>query len=246
MTVARHAVVTGAGQGIGEGIARRLGADGWHVWCVDLGANAQGVAAAIVEAGGAAVAVGCDLADPSQIARAWARIDAGGGVVTALVNNAGIFPRTPATDIPLEEWNHVLAVNLTGGFLMAQEFARRAIPSGGGAMVSLASGQAYRPRPLGAHYAASKAAIVNLNRVLAGEWSPQGVRVNSIVPGVVDTAQPRAVMGDEEFEAIAASNPIRRLVTPADLGAAVAFLLSDDAQAITGQVIAVNGGNMML
>jgi len=238
-------VVTGAGQGIGAGIAARLGADGWHVWCVDLvGANAATVAERIVASGGSAVGLACDLGDPAAIADLWSAIDAAGSTATALVNNAGIFPRNRAVDIPLEEWNRVLAVNLTGGFLMDQAFVRR-LAGRAAAIVNIASGQALRPGPMGAHYAASKGAILNLTRALAAEWGPIGVRVNTIVPGVVDTAQPRLVLGDDDFAAIAAANPLGRLATPDDIAAGVAILLSADAAFITGQMLAVNGGGMM-
>lgn len=246
MTLAWCAVVTGAGQGIGAGVATRLAADGWHVWCVDLVLeNAQAVAARIVAAGGLASAIECDLADPAAVDSVWTAIDGTGAVVTGLVNNAAIFPRSPAIDIELEEWSRVLAVNLTGGFLMDQAFARR-LAGEKGAIVHIASGQAFRPGPLGAHYAASKAATVNLTRALAAEWGPSGIRVNTVVPGVVDTAQPRAVMGDAEFRQHASVNPLRRLAEPGDIAAAVAFLLSPGAAFINGQSLAVNGGAMML
>ena len=246
MMPTRSAIVTGSGQGIGSTIARRLAHDGWHVWCADLAeSSVTAVVSAIRNDGGEADAIAGDVGDPRSVSDMWATVRSSGAAVSGLVNNAGIFPRAPAIDIDFAEWNRVLAVNLTGGFLMAQEFARQ-IDGSAGAIVNIASGQAYRPIPLGAHYAASKAGVVNLVRVLAAEWGPRGIRVNAVVPGVVDTAQPRAVMGDEDFARAAATNPLGRLTRAEDVAATVAFLFSEEAAFITGQSIAVNGGAMML
>lgn len=240
----RCVVVTGAGQGIGEGIVTRLAADEWTVCCVDLPGKAAPVAAQLREAGADAHAADCDLSDPGSVWALWDHLDEAGVVPTALVNNAGIFPRTKAIDIGLDEWNRVLAVNLTGGFLMAQAFARRRAGQPG-AIVAIASGQALRPGPMGAHYAASKGGILNLTRALAAEWGPLGIRMNTVIPGVVDTAQPRAVLGDDDFRAMASATPLGRLAAPEDIAAAVAYLLSDDAHFVHGQMLAVNGGTMM-
>ena len=240
--------VTGAAQGIGRAIAARMAADGRRVWCIDVDPSVlDRTVQDLRTAGGDARSLLCDVADPAAVARAWADIDADGEPVVALVNNAGIFRREPAVEVRPEDWSRVLAVNLSGAFFMAQEAARRLIAAGrGGALVSIASGQAFRPASRGAAYAASKAGLVNLTRALATEWGPFGIRVNTVVPGLTDTAQPRAVKGDADFAAAAAATPLRRLSQPDDIAAMVAFLLSDEAAGVTGQAFAVNCGRIMI
>jgi NAD(P)-dependent dehydrogenase (short-subunit alcohol dehydrogenase family) len=238
------AVVTGAAQGIGAAIAETLLGQGCRVHAVDVAGPALAAWAACRER---VVTHRADLGDPAAIAELWAELDTPGEPIDALVNNAGIFLREPALEVTVADWDRVLAVNLRGTFLMSQAFARRvAARSGAGAIVSISSGQAVKPSSTGPAYAASKAAISNLTRALAGEWGPLGIRVNTVVPGLTDTAQPRAHKGDADFAAAAASNPLRRLATPAEVADAVAFLLSDKAAAITGQALVVNGGRLMI
>lgn len=243
----RCAVVTGAGQGIGHAIARRLASEGWRVWCVDIAEHRlNDTVEGLCASGGDAVAQACDISRTEAIDELWRRIDADRPNVSALINNAGIFPRSTALQLTEADWTRTLAVNLSGSFFMAQRAAGRFVDDGGGRVISIASGQAYRPGPGSAAYAASKAGLVNLSRALAEEWGPLGIRVNTVVPGLTDTAQPRAVRGDEDFRKAAARTPLRRLGTPEDVAGVVSFLLSDDASHITGQAIAVNGGRVMV
>lgn len=239
-------VVTGAAQGIGAAIAVCLAGDGYRVHGVDIAT--PGLEARVTERLDLdLVPHACDIGDPAAVAALWEEIDADSGTVVALVNNAGIFGRKPALEMSVDEWDRVIAVNLRGTFLMSQAFARRVVGRGGeGAIVSISSGQAYRPGSTGVAYAASKAGISNLTRALAREWGPSGIRVNTVVPGLTDTAQPRAAKGDADFAAAAAANPIGRLSTPEDIAWTVSFLLSPRASAITGQAFAVNGGRLML
>jgi NAD(P)-dependent dehydrogenase (short-subunit alcohol dehydrogenase family) len=240
------AVVTGAAQGIGAAIAALLAEEGRRVHGVDVDAAAARAWAARrpeLDVAGHA----CDLGDPDQVAALWQRLDEQGEQPDVLVNDAGIFLREPALEVTVADWDRVLAVNLRGGFLMAQAFARRVRDrEGAGAIVSVSSGQAYRPGSTGVAYAASKAGVSNLTRALALEWGPLGIRVNTVVPGLTDTAQPRATKGDDDFAAAAAANPIGRLSTPGDIAAMVGFLVSERASAITGQAFVVNGGRLML
>jgi NAD(P)-dependent dehydrogenase (short-subunit alcohol dehydrogenase family) len=247
VTSAPSVVVTGAAQGIGFGIASRLAAEGRHVWCVDVDEPLLAEATASLRETGAVTAAVCDLSSAQAITDLWSTIDRDGRPVHALVNNAGIFRRGPALETTLADWTAVLSVNLTAAFLMAQQAARRMLAATTrGSIVSLASGQAYRPSVNGVAYAVSKAGVVNMTRALAAEWGPLGIRVNTVVPGLTDTAQPRAAKTDADFEAAAATVPLRRLGTPADVAGMVSFLLSDDASHITGQSFAVNGGRIML
>lgn len=242
--MATVAVVTGAAQGIGAAIAETLLDQGCRVHAVDAAGDQLATWAAERER---VVAHQADLGDPAAIARLWDELDASGDRIDALVNNAGIFLREPALEITVADWDRVISVNLRGTFLMSQAFARRIVArSGAGAIVAISSGQAIKPSSTGAAYAASKAGISNLTRALAGEWGPHGIRVNTVVPGLTDTAQPRAHRGDADFAAAAAGNPLRRLATPHEVADAAAFLLSEKAAAITGQALVVNAGRLMV
>lgn len=239
-------VVTGAGRGIGAAIAERCGADGWSVWCVDVQRElAESTAWSVRDAGGSGRAVECDVGDPASVSALWAALAESGDRITGLVNNAAIFPRRSAVEIDDTEWQRVLAVNLTGAFLMCRAFARQTDRSGG-AIVNVASGQAFRPIPLGAHYAASKAALVNLGRSLAVEWGTLRIRVNTLVPGLVASDQSRAAMDDAQLAEQAALNPLGRLALPADVAGGAALLLSADAGFVNGQVLVVDGGVLRL
>lgn len=244
--MSKAVVVTGAAQGIGAAIAVCLAGDGHRVHGVDIAT--PGLEARVTERPDLGlVPHACDIGDPAAVAALWEEIDADSDTVVALVNNAGIFGRQPALEMSVDEWDRVIAVNLRGTFLMSQAFARRVVRrSGEGAIVSISSGQAYRPGSTGVAYAASKAGISNLTRALAREWGPSGIRVNTVVPGLTDTAQPRAAKCDADFVAAAAANPIGRLSTPEDIASMVSFLLSPRASAITGQAFVVNGGRLML
>ena len=162
-----------------------------------------------------------------------------------LVNNAGIFPRARAVVLLLAVWEEVLRVNLTGTFVTARAVAARMKDQGGGAIVNTASGRALAGAANGAHYSATKGGIIALTKSLALDWAAYGIRVNCIIPGLPDTAQPRVEMGDNELYAAGARIPMGRIGRPEDIAAVVAFLLSDDAGYMTGQSVAANGGAIM-
>ena len=168
------------------------------------------------------------------------------GPPEGLVNNAGIYPRARALDMAFSEWERVLRVNLSGTFLCACAVARRMKETGRGVIVNMASGRALAGAAKGAHYAASKGGIIALTKSLALDWAPYGIRVNCVIPGLTDTAQPRGELGDEELYAQGSRIPLGRIGQPQDIAAVVAFLLGEDAAYMTGQSIAVNGGAMML
>ena len=240
-------IVTGAAQGIGRAVALRLAVPGVHVAVWDT--KAEGVedtARLCREQGAAARASIVDVGDAGQIEAAVAALEREWGRPDGLVNNAGIFPRSRALDMMLSEWELVLRVNLTGTFVCARAVAARMKEDGRGAIVNTASGRALAGAANGAHYSASKGGIIALTKSLAHDWAGYGIRVNCVIPGITDTAQPRVEMGENELYAMGAHIPLGRIGQPQDIAAVVAFLLSDDAAYMTGQSIAVNGGAIMI
>jgi NAD(P)-dependent dehydrogenase (short-subunit alcohol dehydrogenase family) len=186
-----------------------------------------------------------DVSSEDQIEAALSAFVADWGAPDVLINNAGIFPRAAAVEIDRALWDKVIAVNLGGTFLCARACARHMLAANGGSIVNMASGRAFAGAAGGAHYAASKAGIVALTKSLALEWAPR-IRVNCVVPGLSDTAQPRQGMTEAQIREAGAGIPLGRIGRPEDTAALVAFLVSDDAAYITGQSIATNGGAIML
>ena len=247
MTSPARIIVTGAAQGIGRAVARRLAAPGRQiaVWDVDA-EGAEATAVLCREADAVAAARQVDVGSAEEIEAGVTAVISEWGRPDGLVANAGIFPRAHALDMELSEWERVLRVNLTGTFLTARAVARAMKEDGRGAIVTTASGRALAGAANGAHYAASKAGIIALTKSLAHDWARYGIRVNCILPGVTDTAQPRGEMSDSELYALGARIPLGRIGEPDDIAAVVAFLLSDDARYMTGQTVAVNGGAIMI
>jgi NAD(P)-dependent dehydrogenase (short-subunit alcohol dehydrogenase family) len=240
-------IVTGAAQGIGRAVALRLAASGAQVAVWDSRIDGAEETARLCEAQGAtARAWRVDVGSADQIEAAMAEVERAWGKPDGLVNNAGIFPRARALDMALAEWEQVLRVNLTGTFLCARAAARFMKAAGGGVIVNMASGRALAGAANGAHYSASKGAIIALTKSLALDWAPYGIRVNCVIPGLADTAQPRVEMSDSELYAMGARIPLGRIGTPEDIAAVVAFLLGPDSAYMTGQSVAVNGGAIMI
>jgi NAD(P)-dependent dehydrogenase (short-subunit alcohol dehydrogenase family) len=240
-------IVTGAAQGIGRAVALRMAAAGAHVAIWDVQADgAEETARLCREQGATARAWRVDVAAADEVEAAVAAFARECGAPDALVNNAGIYPRAHALDMALAEWERVLRVNLFGTFHCACAVARRMKDESGGAIVNMASGRALAGAARGAHYAASKGGIIALTKSLALDWAPHGIRVNCVIPGITDTAQPRGELTDNELYAMGARIPLGRIGEPRDIAAAVAFLLGDDSAYMTGQSIAVNGGAIMI
>lgn len=243
----RRALVTGGASGIGLATAQRIRAEGGGVVLLDRSAEALEKAAAQLEVPG----VICDVAEPEAVQRAVSGAAADlGGPIDVLVNAAGVYRITPAVDLEASEWDQVLAVNLRGAFLVAREVARALIEAErGGSIVNLASTAALRAdagEPA-AHYNASKAGIVSLTQQLAVEWAPHGIRVNAVCPGVIDTPMLRMMDDSESGEAYLRSGvPLRRLGTPQEVAACIAFLASDQASYLTGVAVPVDGGATLL
>jgi NAD(P)-dependent dehydrogenase (short-subunit alcohol dehydrogenase family) len=247
MALPQRVIVTGAAQGIGRAVALHLASPRVHlaVWDVKRD-GVEETAKLCHEKGAAARAWTVDVGDADAIEAAVSAFERAWGKPDGLVNNAGIFPRARALDMKLAEWEEVLRVNLTGTFVTARAVAARMKDLGRGAIVNTASGRALAGAANGAHYAASKGGIIALTKSLALDWAAYGIRVNCVIPGLTDTAQPRVEMGDNELYAAGARIPMGRIGRPQDIAAVVAFLLSDDAGYMTGQSVAANGGAIMV
>ncbi|MER5660343.1 SDR family oxidoreductase [Streptomyces mirabilis] len=235
------AIVTGAGQGIGEGYARALAAEGARVVVAELNEE-QGERVA-KEIGDAALFVKVDVADPSSADAMAAAVMAEFGRIDYLVNNAAIFHsmrRDGLTTVPLDYLNRFLQVNLMG----ALHCTRAVVPHmpEGGAIVNQSSTAAWLG---GGYYGLAKAGINSLTASLAAELGGKNIRVNGIAPGPTDTDATRSIVPKEFQEQMTNSLAIKRMGTPEDLAPAVLFLLSDEARWLTGQVVSVDGGQVV-
>lgn len=245
----RVAVVTGAAQGIGQACVRRLVADGAAVALWDL---ADGPGRALAEAlradGARTLYCHCDVARKAEVDAALAATLAAFGRVDALVNNAGIFKAAEFLDITEADWDAVLAVNLKGAFLVGQAVARAMVAQGGGAVVNMSSVNGVLAIPTIASYNVSKGGINQLTRVMALALADRGVRVNAVAPGTIATELARsAVLTSPQASArILSRTPMKRLGEPAEIADVVAWLLSDAASYVTGEIVTVDGGRMTL
>ncbi|WOC77833.1 3-oxoacyl-ACP reductase family protein [Stutzerimonas frequens] len=232
------ALVTGAAQGMGRAIVRHFAEQGATVYAADINVQAlEETVAGLAERGRVQH---CNVADEQSVLDAFARIAAESGRLDILVNNAGIGSHDAFLDTPLENWNRVIGVNLTGAFLCSREAARLMSQAGSGAIVNLASTAAMTGEGP-SHYCASKAAIMGLTRSTARELAASGIRVNTLVPGPTDTPM-MAGIPSEWMDAMVKAIPLGRLCQPEEIARVAAFLAGDDATFITGQNVAVNGG----
>ena len=240
----RVALVTGSSRGIGRAVAAELAREGWAV-CVNYIQHqqaAEDAVRAIRDAGGRAVAVQADVADGAAVAEMVRRAEPElGGHVSLLVNNAGVAGQAQFQDITDEMWDRYLAVNLGGARNTIRAVLPRMISEKAGCIVNISSIWGLRGASCEVAYACTKAAIIALTRSLAAELGPSHIRVNCVAPGVIDTDMVQ-VLGRETLDDLAEQTPLGRLGTPEDIAHAVAFLASDRASFITGQVLTADGG----
>ena len=235
--MSKSIIVTGAGGGIGEAIARAAGSSGYRVGVLDVNKdNAERVAGSIPNA----IALHASTTDPDQVQDA---LDAFAQVPDALVNNAGIVRFGPLIDLSLEDWKSVIDVNLTGVFICSQAVANLMKDNGGGAIVNMTSIAGIQPNVNGGSYGSGKAGLHLLTRQMSVEWGGFGIRVNSVAPGFIDGGMSAPIFADPEIRSTREERvPSRRLGTVEDVAHAVLFLCSDEGSYVNGNQIVVDGG----
>ncbi len=241
----RVAIVTGAGSGIGRASALAFAAAGARVAAVDVDAKeAEATAAAIVESGGEARPVVCDVRDESSVAAMVATVLDTWGRLDAAHNNAGISPHTGDTvACSKADWDAILAVNLTGVWLCMHHEIPAMLDSGGGAIVNTSSGVGLKAFPGQPAYVASKHGVVGVTKAAALEFATRGVRVNAVCPGTVLTPLVERKLGvlyDKDF--MREANPMKRFGEAGEIAAAAVWLCSDEASFVTGTALPVDGG----
>jgi NAD(P)-dependent dehydrogenase (short-subunit alcohol dehydrogenase family) len=242
----RVAVVTGAASGIGLGVAQKLAGNGTAVALLDRdGAGVAKAAEDLTATGAKAVGYEADVADRSVLKGVFAAVRKELGPVTILVTSAGIESFDAVADITPEKWDRILAVNLTGTFACMQLAVADMAAAQWGRIVTISSSSAQSGAPHMAHYVASKGGVIGLTKAFAREFASQGITVNTIPPTIVDTPMARNAAGVgnvPSIETMGSMVPTGRAGTPEDIAATCAFLCSDEASYITGQLIGVNGG----
>ncbi|MET0885216.1 MAG: SDR family oxidoreductase [Mycetocola sp.] len=246
----KNAIVTGGAGGIGRATALAFAAEGARVAVVDLREDAaSAVVEEILAAGGMAIAIGADVSSEAEIERVLDQTVKTFGGVDVVFNNAGIIRRTTAVETTVEEWDRVFGVNVRSIFLMCKHVVPIMAANGGGSIVNTGSGWGLKGGGQAISYCASKGAVVNMTRALAIDHGPQGIRVNSVNPGDVNTGMLREearqlAQDDASFLAEAADRPLGRMGEPREVASAVVWLASDESSYVTGSALVVDGGGI--
>ncbi|HEV3215781.1 MAG TPA: 3-oxoacyl-ACP reductase FabG [Vicinamibacterales bacterium] len=235
------ALVTGASRGIGAAVARTLAAQGATVVAAARGAHAEANVAQIVAAGGRAETASLDVTDPAAVEAVVGGALARHGRVDILVNNAGIARDQLMMRMKRDDWDAVIATNLTAAYTCTQAVLRPMIKQRGGRIINISSVVGQMGNAGQVNYAASKAGLIGMAKALAREVASRGITVNVVAPGLIETDMTKALAADTSHN-WTAQIPLGRLGTPSDVAWTVCFLASDEAAYITGQVVAVNGG----
>jgi 3-oxoacyl-[acyl-carrier protein] reductase len=238
------AIVTGASRGIGRAIAEGLASRGAFVFAAARENNASGTVEAIRAAGGAAEAVALEVTDAASVERMVAGALEQKGRIDILVNNAGIARDQLMLRMKRDDWDQVIATNLTAAFACAQAVMKPMIRQRGGRIVSITSVVGQTGNAGQANYAASKAGLIGFTKAIARELASRNITVNAVAPGFVETDMTRAIAEKASGDWLS-QIPLGRIGRPEEVAAAVCFLASDEASYITGQVLAVNGGMYM-
>ena len=244
----RRAVVTGAGGGIGAATAEALARLGAGLVLVDRETTErlEAVRERIIQSGGSAILAPLDVADAGAVASLYSRGGAAEGA-DVLVNAAGVLFGTPADEVSEAEWDLVMDVNLKASFLMAQAALPAMRAAGWGRIVNVSSTAGKNVSTIGGvHYTAAKAGVLGLTRHLAKECAADGVTVNAVCPGLIDTAMVRTTIETDAVRRYAASFPIPRLGTPEEVADLIGFLSSTHSSYITGASVDINGGDLMI
>ena len=246
----KRSIVTGGAGGIGSATARAFAKEGARVAVVDLDEDAaKRVAADICASGGEAIAIGADVSSETDVAHVISTVVNMFGGIDVLFNNAGIIRRTTVVDTDVEEWDRVFAVNVKSIFLLCKHAVPVMASGGGGSIVNTGSGWGLKGGGRAISYCASKGAVVNMTRALAIDHGAQGIRVNSVNPGDVNTGmlkeEARQLSADlGVFLAESADRPLGRMGEPEEVAAAVLWLASDASSYVTGAALVVDGGGI--
>jgi 3-oxoacyl-[acyl-carrier protein] reductase len=238
------AIVTGASRGIGRAIAELLAARGALVVAAARAGNAADTAAGIVQTGARAEAATVDVTDTESVAAMVAGVIERHGRIDVLVNNAGIARDQLMLRMKRDDWDQVIATNLTSAFTCVQAVLKPMIRQRGGRIITISSVVGQMGNAGQANYAASKAGLIGFSKAMAREVASRNITVNVVTPGLIETDMTKGIKDKAQAD-WASAIPLGRLGTPTDVAAAVCFLASDEAAYITGQVLAVNGGMYM-